>query len=214
MKFEILKGGAALVATACACVLATASPALATATYHYEGVISPTNSRDGGIVSYIDLHAPITFDFTVAAPLAANLHNLDIKASVLAWTVSGGKAQSTVDSTYPHALLSHLRITTDTASDITGWQIFGSADDLGLPAVPGYSLAFQYASGGAAPEHLDWINKHTGQAIGGAVSHGPTGLFAMLPPAPGVPEPAAWMLMIAGFGLVGATLRRRAPLAA
>jgi hypothetical protein len=27
---------------------------------------------------------------------------------------------------------------------------------------------------------------------------------------PGVPEPAAWALMIAGFGLVGATLRRRA----
>lgn len=28
--------------------------------------------------------------------------------------------------------------------------------------------------------------------------------------APGVPEPAAWMLMIAGFGLVGAAMRRRA----
>ncbi len=29
------------------------------------------------------------------------------------------------------------------------------------------------------------------------------------PPAPGVPEPAAWAMMIAGFGLIGAALRRR-----
>jgi hypothetical protein len=30
-----------------------------------------------------------------------------------------------------------------------------------------------------------------------------------LPPAPGVPEPAGWTMLIAGFGLVGAALRRR-----
>jgi len=29
------------------------------------------------------------------------------------------------------------------------------------------------------------------------------------PPPPGVPEPATWALMIGGFGMVGATLRRR-----
>ena len=29
------------------------------------------------------------------------------------------------------------------------------------------------------------------------------------PPASGVPEPASWMMMIAGFGLIGAALRRR-----
>jgi hypothetical protein len=33
-------------------------------------------------------------------------------------------------------------------------------------------------------------------------------------PGPNVPEPAAWALMIAGFGLAGATLRRRAAVAA
>lgn len=30
------------------------------------------------------------------------------------------------------------------------------------------------------------------------------------PPTPSVPEPAAWALMVAGFGLVGTSLRRRA----
>ena len=29
----------------------------------------------------------------------------------------------------------------------------------------------------------------------------------------GVPEPATWMMMIGGFGLVGAAMRRRAKLA-
>ena len=28
-------------------------------------------------------------------------------------------------------------------------------------------------------------------------------------PNPGVPEPATWAMLIAGFGLVGATMRRR-----
>ena len=29
------------------------------------------------------------------------------------------------------------------------------------------------------------------------------------PPAPGVPEPAAWAMLIGGFGLAGAALRRK-----
>jgi len=33
------------------------------------------------------------------------------------------------------------------------------------------------------------------------------------PPSGGVPEPASWALMIAGFGLAGAALRRRSALA-
>ncbi|MGL4543778.1 MAG: PEPxxWA-CTERM sorting domain-containing protein, partial [Polymorphobacter sp.] len=33
--------------------------------------------------------------------------------------------------------------------------------------------------------------------------------FGSATPGPGVPEPASWALMIAGFGLVGASLRRR-----
>ncbi len=33
--------------------------------------------------------------------------------------------------------------------------------------------------------------------------------FAALSAAPGVPEPASWALMIAGFGLTGAAMRRR-----
>lgn len=42
---------------------------------------------------------------------------------------------------------------------------------------------------------------------------GPNFLFDVIPdaptPGPGVPEPASWMMMILGFGLAGALLRRR-----
>ncbi len=98
------------VVAACAAVLAVASPALATVTYHYGGSPTPTNSRDGGIVSFIDQHAPITFDFTVENALGANLSNVNIKTSVLAWAVSGGKPKSSVDSDDPGATLSRLRL--------------------------------------------------------------------------------------------------------
>ena len=30
-----------------------------------------------------------------------------------------------------------------------------------------------------------------------------------LTPSPGVPEPAAWAMMLGGFGIVGAAMRRR-----
>ena len=33
------------------------------------------------------------------------------------------------------------------------------------------------------------------------------------PPAPGVPEPSTWVMLMAGFGLVGAAVRRRQALA-
>lgn len=35
------------------------------------------------------------------------------------------------------------------------------------------------------------------------------GLGAVTPPAPAVPEPATWVMMLSGFGLVGLVLRRR-----
>jgi len=37
--------------------------------------------------------------------------------------------------------------------------------------------------------------------------------LSTLPPPPAVPEPATWAMMIAGFGLVGAAMRRRRPAA-
>ncbi len=198
--------GAGIVA-ACAAVLAIASPALATVTYHYGGSPTPTNSRDGGIVTFIDQHAPITFDFTVQDALGANLSNVNIKTSVLSWAVSGGKPKSSVDSDDPGAALSRLRLSTDSAGNITSWNIFGSAD---LVLIPDRELQFYFDSVSNPHDSLNWLTISHGQNTGGAVSVSTAGSFVRLPAEAGVPEPATWGLMLLGFGAVGLGLRHRA----
>jgi hypothetical protein len=57
-------------------------------------------------------------------------------------------------------------------------------------------------------DHWDQYSQHTGTA---ARYKGTATLITAAPGA--VPEPASWALMIAGFGLAGAALRRRQPAA-
>lgn len=53
-----------------------------------------------------------------------------------------------------------------------------------------------------------------GMRFGGsylAITETPAGQGNPQPPVPGVPEPASWTLLIAGFGLIGLAARRRPP---
>ena len=202
--------GMVMTAAACAAVLAVASPALATVTYDYGGSPTPTNSRDGGIVAFIDQHAPITFEFTVEDALGANLSNVDIKASVLSWAVSGGKPKSSVDSNDAGAALTRLRLSTDSAGSITRWNILGSAH---LVLIADRKLQFYFDSTSAPHESLAWMTISRDQNTGGAVSVSTAGSFVRLAAGAGVPEPATWAMMLMGFGAVGLGLRRRAPMA-
>ncbi len=208
-----------------ALAFALATPAIATTTYVYGGHINPTNSRDGGILAYVDLHAPMTFEFTVASPLATNLANATITASVLSWTASAGKPTSTITSTDPHALLTRLRLSTNALGVITNWNIVASATDPALPTrlvrgVPyGISPNFYFENdGGGYVDSVRFIEDAFSQNTGGALCSGTCGglatkgSFTIKPPAVtgAVPEPAAWMMLVAGFGFVGTTQRRRA----
>ena len=60
---------------------------------------------------------------------------------------------------------------------------------------------------------LSGWNNLTSVVISGMDANGNFGDYAIdnliVNATPGVPEPAAWAMMLAGFGLVGATLRRR-----
>jgi len=91
------------------------------------------------------------------------------------------------------------------------------------------------ASGGGSPVSTQLLSHYSGSLMLGAGSHelsfafwrGATGFgrgpYFLLdgvegrslatpgPTGPGVPEPTTWALMIAGFGLAGAALRRRRP---
>lgn len=206
-RYQLHTASAGLVAAA----FCAASPALAAVTYHYGGSVPPVNSRDGGIVNFIDANAPIQFDFTLATDIAANLSGADIKASMLSWAVTGGKAQSSVSSTDIAALLGHAFFTTDGQHNITAWFISGHAD---IAALPQDELDFLFDSGTSDSETLRWINIGNGQNTGGATSTtGALGRFVKLDAAPGVPEPSTWALMITGFGVVGYGLRRRRNLA-
>ena len=207
-----------------ALTFAVATPALATTTYVYGGHINPTNSRDGGILAYVDLHAPMTFEFTIAAPLAANLINTTITASILSWTASAGKPTSTIASNYPSAHLTRLRLTTNALGTITSWNIFASATDpaLGTHIVRGLpygtSPTFYFENdGGGYSDSVEFIENAFGQNTGGAICSGTCGgqaqqgSFTIKPPViiGSVPEPMSWALMLTGFGMIGTAARRR-----
>lgn len=69
-----------------------------------------------------------------------------------------------------------------------------------------FSPAGSFASFNAGPASLTF--SFTQNNANGAISGG----FTLATPpvaAPGVPEPAAWAMLIAGFGLTGAAMRRR-----
>lgn len=61
---------------------------------------------------------------------------------------------------------------------------------------------------------LQFVVTNEGQAEGNPSGLRVEFLSSNVAPAGGVPEPASWAMMIAGFGLVGAAMRRRAPAAA
>lgn len=67
---------------------------------------------------------------------------------------------------------------------------------------PGNATAFYKLDAGSGTHDLSWVYNASSDVI--IYSTG----------TPGVPEPATWALMISGFGLAGAALRRRRVLAA
>lgn len=77
-----------------------------------------------------------------------------------------------------------------------GLQAVSTAFGVYLDYSDGFNTAAQSNDGGTT-----WMNHYEGAAYGLAVS--------LSGDAAAVPEPASWALLIAGFGLVGAAMRRR-----
>lgn len=72
----------------------------------------------------------------------------------------------------------------------------------------GFSFAFITATcTGVTTCTQNNVGLTPGATIGGPVTISAN--FTVATPAPGVPEPAAWLLMVAGFGVVGVAARRR-----
>ena len=92
-----------------------------------------------------------------------------------------------------------------------GWHIATASDLASGPSASDFGSASAFACAAA------WFSNYShcdyGDAAGGAVFNGPGGdvwyAETWVERAGGVPEPAIWAMMISGFALVGATMRRR-----
>ena len=99
------------------------------------------------------------------------------------------------------------------SADGTGLE-FSLANSLFTGAIPGVNYEFgagqQFASVGS-PVTLR-LSQSFGYSVAGGPTYGPNRLGAVTiggAATPAVPEPATWAMLIFGFGVIGAALRRR-----
>lgn len=188
--------------------------------YHFSGHLTPTNSGAGNILNYVDRHAPLTFDFTTLTPLAPNLTLSDRRAAATSWQASGGSAASTINSGDTAAVLSILRFSTDNLGNLLKYNIKVSATNAALPGKQ-WNYEFQNIDPNFVYERVEldtlrfngkihYTTLDSALICTNACGGSGLGKFSIVREgAAGVPEPASWALMIAGFGLAGTVLRRR-----
>jgi hypothetical protein len=185
-----VKGFAAAAAASVAIAAFGASQARAGVIMTYTG--NPFTNV-GGVYNTSDR---ITGTVDLAAPLGANLSTANVNP--VSFSFNDGVKTETDQNVNSYQFL----FSTDAGGNLTGWYIVvdnaigpGSpviqvANDLGIVVDEGY-----YA------------------LIGPSVDYGTNqwspGTWAIRNTGGGVPEPASWALMIAGFGALGAALRRR-----
>ena len=196
---------------ASAIALTISSPAAATVTYHLTGV-NVNNSVGGYGVTYVGAHTPLTFDFTLAAPLAANLGPTDVVAQALSYRASGGQAESTITNLDYVGGFKQIELSTNALGAITTFHFHVVGQNLVLPNAPNFlDFNFQGFNGALSAENLLFYRNDAHFNYGNAdcanANCGGGGFTVQL--GGGVPEPATWALMVMGFGAVGLGLRRR-----
>jgi len=107
-------------------------------------------------------------------------------------------------------------LTIDFASPVTGFGFFTEPRVFAVYTInmllsDGSSVSGDY-DGASGAGFLGFLGEGVTSATISSADDFAIGDFYTTVAAGAVPEPAAWAMMIAGFGLVGASLRRRKPL--
>lgn len=168
----------------------SASGAAATTILSYVG--NPFNNAYG-IGSYGER---MTATIEVADPLGANFSG---DVSWLSFAISDGFRTLTAPNT--------VSVVTDAAGDIVGWNIIADTYLEGGAVV--YAAAMTNYPGGFSEIALQFRVGQAPSTLSQVTSNTPGVWTVTTRVDPGVvPEPAAWALMILGFGLAGVGLRR------
>jgi hypothetical protein len=150
----------------------------------------------------VDIAQGDTFDFTIDF-LGSQTLTLANLSFIWAFSYSGEPA-SDVTGTGTFSFLDSLgsafltsNVKTDTEGSVHFGQFFNDSDFTGgLPT----SITF------SGVRYNGTLDSYSNQSITTRSYDNPALLFLA---SPAVPEPASWVLMIAGFGLAGAAMRRR-----
>jgi hypothetical protein len=179
MKFHTLS----IMALSAIAAIAAASPAAAAITITYTGVpfTSVSSTLAGsGLYGYVVLK---DFDTSVAT--------LETAADILDWSLSNGAytlSKSGGD------VLTRASFSVAAGGEVTTW-FFDAAD-----------TGFQKLSQ-SETEFFDTSVIHDPNAYSGEDQNfGPSGSWTL---AVGVPEPSTWAMLLAGFGMLGMSTRRR-----
>lgn len=146
-----------------ACALTTGlSATAAPVTYHFDA--GPWGGwADNSGHNFPTFANPVraaTLDFTLAAPLAANLGSgpsfYNVTSQLLAWSYDGGRDFTRVDSGSASPYFS-LYLWTDSDGDIIGSRFYVASAPVTVPGLPSSAHASLYVDSG-------WLDPHYGQA--------------------------------------------------
>lgn len=133
------------------------------------------------------------------APTVGGFYGSGAQSGVTLTFAAGSQFVALADLTAPHTFEFLLK-NGQVSYRIDGTAYTGAA----LAADPGFKLLVIGDGSGSTPTGVGSMT-----VSGLAFDNAPTADLLLTTATGGVPEPAAWALMILGFGLSGATLRRR-----